>query len=287
MLNSIKVNRVFALLIIAGLFFSSFLFGQKKSSQVLKKSFYSSYLKRKVNYTIYLPINYDKETHFPIIYLLHGHGGNENSWFHSQEGNIQIILDSLIQNKKILPLVAVSMDANNSWYVNSIEKMESVYFKEFMPLIESEYKINTQEHSRTMAGLSMGGYGALRFGLLHPELFKAIILLSPAAYYPEPPLNSSSRKILVFKKDGVFNKKIWHKYSYPQIFKRTGRKDYYPKFYISSGDDDEFNISNVVVDLRNFLAKNQIPQELTIINGKHNWPVWRNRFIYDVERVFR
>jgi enterochelin esterase-like enzyme len=260
---------------------------EKLTSKIIKKTFFSKDLDKNVAYNVYLPKTYNTKKQFPILYLLHGHGGNENSWLDRKGGNTKKILDSLISNKIILPIVAVTMDAGNTWYVNSQLKMESAFLNEFMPLVESKFKIDIKPRSRLMAGYSMGGYGALRFALLKPELFKSVLLLSPAAYYPEPPQNSASRRIGVFRNKGVFDAKIWQSYAYPELLKTTGMQEYYPKFYLSSGDDDQFNIVKVVTDLRKFFIKNEIPQELTIINGKHAWKVWNYCFINDISRAFK
>jgi len=260
---------------------------EKVTSKIIKKTFFSKDLGKNVAYNVYLPKIYNNKKQFPILYLLHGHGGNEDSWVNLKGGNIKKSLDSLINHKIVPPIVAVTMDAGNSWYVNSQLKMESAFLNEFIPLVESKFKIDIRPHSRFMAGYSMGGYGALRFALLKPELFNSVLLLSPAAYYPNPPKNSSSRKIEVYKKDGIFDTCVWQSYAYPKLFKVTGKQDYYPKFYLSSGDDDEFNIVTVVTDLRKFFIKNNIPQELTIINGKHTWNVWRYCFINNICRVFK
>jgi len=259
----------------------------KATSKVIRKTFFSKDLGKNIAYKVYLPKIYNDKKQFPILYLLHGHGGNEDSWVNLKGGHIKKTLDSLINHKIIPPMVAVTMDAGNSWYVNSQLKMESAFLNEFMPLVESKFKIDIKPRSRFMAGYSMGGYGALRIALLKPELFNSVLLLSPAAYYPEPPQNSASRKIKVFSKNGVFDAKIWQSYAYPELLKTIGKQDYYPKFYLSSGDDDQFNIVTVVTDLRKFFIKNNIRQELTIINGKHAWKVWNYCFINDISRVFK
>ena len=177
------------------------------------------------------------------------------------------------------------MDAGNSWYVNAIEQMESAYIDEFIPLVESVYNIKKERNSRIIAGLSAGGYGALRFSLKYPELFYASILLSPAAYEPEPPLNSSSRKIPVFQRKNVFSPTLWQQYSYTRLIDLT-KSDAYPIFYISTGDDDEYNILKVATDLKYFFDDRSIANELHVIDGKHSWDVWRSCFTYDLIRVF-
>ncbi|ULC59347.1 hypothetical protein MBM09_15740 [Flaviramulus sp. BrNp1-15] len=258
----------------------------KLESTILKDNFFSNELNEHVNYEIYLPPNYKNANNHRIIYLLHGHGGSENNWFAKEEGNVKIILDSLIKIKAIKPLIAVSLNAKNTWYVDSKKLMESAYIKEFTPLIETKYNLNINTENRLIAGVSAGGFGALGFSLKYPHLFKAAILLSPAAYYPLPPDISSSRKIDVFRKNGVFNDSIWQSYSYRKLMSTKKGNITYPKFYISTGDDDAYDIFTVVADLRTFFIEYNIKNEVLVINGGHDWGVWRKCFINDLIRIF-
>ena len=256
-----------------------------QKSQVIDSVYFSHELQKNIAYKVYLPKTYVDTTAFPILYLLHGHGGTEKSWFEKDDGDLQNILDSLITLGRIPPMVAVSLDAGNSWYVDAIQHMESAYIEEFIPFIESTYSIKKERNARIIAGLSAGGYGALRFSLKYPELFFASILLSPAAYEPEPPLHSSSRKIPVFQKDSVFSVALWQQYSYMNLIDST-KLDQYPTFYISTGDDDEYNIFKVVTNLKSFFDRCAIANELHVIDGAHNWHVWRTCFIYDLNRIY-
>lgn len=255
------------------------------TSQVIDSVFYSTELQDTIAYKVYLPEIYSDTMHFPIIYLMHGHGGDEENWFEKDGGNLQNVLDSLIAIKRIPPMIATTLGAGNSWYVDAIQNMESAYIEEFIPLIESTYSIKKERKSRIIAGLSAGGYGALRFSLKYPELFYASILLSPAAYEPEPPLNSSSRKIPVFQKDSVFSITLWQQYSYTKLVDTT-KLIQYPKFYHSTGDDDEYNIIKVVTDLKTFFDQRSIANELIVIDGAHTWDVWRYCFTHDLIRIF-
>lgn len=256
-------------------------------SQIILDTINSNVLNTKLPYRIYLPEDYQNSVNkFPILYLLHGHGANDKAWFNSEQGNAQFILDSLISTGSIPPIIAVTMHAGNSWYVDSHQKMETAYIKDFMPFIESEYRINSDNNSRIIAGNSAGGFGALRFSLKYPEMFKASILLSPASYEPIPPTISSSRKIDVFTKDGVFNDSVWNTYSYKDLLNKESNSTNYPKFFLSTGDDDPFEIFNVVNDLRNFFNNNNIVVETTVVDGEHSWDVWRDRLIYELIQIY-
>lgn len=259
---------------------------EQESSTMSRETFFSDHLSDSILYNTYLPAGYVENDSMPILYLLHGHGGNDSTWVKPQEGNIQWILDSLINNKLIPPLIAVTLDAANTWYVDRHRKMESAFIKDFIPYFESKFTGNSQSHDRIIAGNSAGGYGALRFTLKYPELFYASILLSPAAYYPEPPVNSSSRKIQVFNKDSVFSKEIWQSYAHTSLLSNYTNQQAKPILYISSGDDDDYGIVDVVTQLRTHLLENEIPHELTIVNGGHDWKVWSERFTHDLILIF-
>jgi enterochelin esterase-like enzyme len=199
-------------------------------------------------------------------------------WFEPDEGNIAYLLDSLIQNKHIPPIRAVSLNAGNSWYVDRQERMNSFYLSEFIPFIEHTYAENTKQISRIIAGNSAGGYGALRFAFQKPHLFKTVLLLSPAAYDPLPPAISSSRKIDVFAMDGSFNDSVWTHFSYTNLKSSFLNAPSHPKFYISVGDDDAYTIVPVVTSIQQFFVQNQVENELRITDGGHDWNCWRDNF---------
>lgn len=258
---------------------------QQGISTVEIDTLYSNQLNRNIPYRVYLPGNYHEKEIFPVLYLLHGHGGNDDDWFTPEEGHVNSILDSLIDLNKIPPLVAVTMDAGNSWYVDSKERMESAYIQDFMPFIESKYKVIKEERSRIIAGNSAGGYGALRLSLKFPQLFRSSILLSPAAYNPLPPEISSSRKVVVFEKNGVFNDSIWASYAYTNLIDSSPSKRVLPKFYVSTGDDDKYDIFTVVSRLRTFFKEHGIDHEIIVTDGGHSWEVWCHSFARDLVRI--
>lgn len=247
----------------------------------------SQYLNKEVNFVIYQPPGFQKVSgNLPVIYLLHGHGGNEMDWFENDEGNIAPLLDSLIKNEKIPPCIAVSVDAGNSWYVDHVERMNSFYLGEFIPFIDSTYGDGISNPERHIAGNSAGGYGALRFAFQRPELFKSAILLSPAAYEPLPPQISSSRQVEAFNKEGEFNDSIWQSYSYKNLIPSLTASAEKPVFYLSVGDDDVYNIVPVVTSLQQFLILEHISNELRITDGGHDWACWRKNFTYALVDLF-
>lgn len=246
--------------------------------KVLKDSLFSKTLNKYVQYRYSLPQNYDESQSYPIIYLLHGHGGSSQDWFAPEGGNAAVTLSEMTNNISIPPMIAVSISADNSWYVDSIENWESFYIKEFIPYFEAVFNFSDQSTIRHITGLSAGGFGALRFSLKYPSLFQNVILLSPASYHPSPPLNSSSRKIAAFAVDGVFSDSLWSTFSYKHLQHDFLKSTQRPKFHISVGDDDVFNIVPVVTDLQQFFLKNGVINELRITDGGHDWACWNANF---------
>ncbi|KAA3618513.1 MAG: hypothetical protein DWP94_14320 [Flavobacterium sp.] len=251
----------------------------RPQGSVQAKSLKSVILNREIAYNMYLPATFSQDqTQLDIIYLLHGHGGDHNDWFEAEEGNVAYLLGSLIAEGAIPPMAAVSINAGNSWYVNSREKMERFYLDEFVPHFEESVGYNNEKGNRSIAGNSAGGYGALRFSLQHPELFKSVILLSPAAYEPVPPAISSSRKVETFTFNGKFNDSVWQSYSYTKRIDNLLQAELQPQFYLSVGDDDNYNIVPVVTSLQQLFLENNVACELRVTNGGHDWQTWRKSF---------
>ena len=135
-------------------------------------SFFSPTLERDLKYSIYLPAKYEKDSRrYSTIYLLHGHSGNEVSWL--RKGHVDQTLDIMINSGEIPPFVVVMPDAKNSWYVDSPvgEKYETAIIKDLIGFVEGHYKVRNTHGDRFVAGLSMGGYGALKLAFKHPDMF--------------------------------------------------------------------------------------------------------------------
>lgn len=252
--------------------------------------FKSATLGRNWTYNVYLPTGYDANAkiRYPVMYLLHGNGGERNDW--PVKGSLQHTADTLIANGDIPPAIIVMPDAGTTWYVDLKEKMETAFFSDFMPHVEKTYRTLNTRDGRVVGGLSMGGYGALRYALKYPEKFQAAALLSPAIYNPEPPSDSSARFVKVFATaggDGTYNADIWKTYNYPALWDAFLQKKTPVPMYINSGDDDEFMIESEATQLYALLRKNKQPAELRIVNGKHEWPVWESTVGDALKYVFR
>ncbi|MFM0246737.1 alpha/beta hydrolase [Paraburkholderia sediminicola] len=241
------------------------------ASTVISRSFHSEALGRDWAYTIYLPTGYRHDApRIPVLYLLHGNNGDANDWL--TQGHLQTTADALIEHKDIPPVAIVMPQGGTDWYVDRKEKMETAFFGDLLPEIETHYAVATQRGGRMIGGVSMGGFGALRYAMTQSELFCGALLLSPAIYANEPPLGSAARRVGVFG-DRQFDPHVWHALNYPAQWERYMSRPYRLPMFIAAGDDDltiQSDASSLYTHLR--LAGN--PAALRIIDGGHTWDVW-------------
>jgi len=222
------------------------------------------------------------------MYLLHGAGGTRNNW--TVQGRLRQTADRLIYKGDMPPAIIVMPDAGNSWYVDSKEPMETAFFQNLLPHIENKYRALTSRDARVIGGLSMGGYGALRYALKYPTEFQAAALLSPAIYAPEPPPNSGARVAGVFSEpgsDGAYSSAVWQALNWPALWDGFLARQIRVPLYMNSGDDDELFIEMEVANLYNRLRREGQPAELRIVNGKHEWSVWESTLGEALEYIFR
>jgi S-formylglutathione hydrolase FrmB len=150
----------------------------------------SRILKQAVHYCVQLPPGYDaKESppkHYPVLYFLHGLGQNEQTLFST--GGWSVIED-LRRQHKIDEFLVVAPEGKRSFYVNSPGdsfRYSDFFLQEFIPYIESKYRVRPGRKGRAITGVSMGGYGALRFAFAHPETFSAVSAQSAALITQSP-----------------------------------------------------------------------------------------------------
>jgi len=137
---------------------------------------------------VYLPPGYATGTQYPVLYLLHGIGGDEEEWHHF--GHPEVILDNLIASQKIVPMIVVlpngraqpndRAEGNIMASAPAFAVFEQDLLKDLIPFIESKYSVKTNRESRALAGLSMGGGQALNFGLAQLDTFAWVGAFSPA-----------------------------------------------------------------------------------------------------------
>ena len=175
---------------------------------------------RKVS--VYLPPNYDASTQrYPVIYYLHGFMGKDSIFL-----NMKVILDAGISKQKIRPFIFVQADNytlfEGSFYSNSslIGNWDEFESKELVEYVDKNYRTLANRESRGIAGHSMGGYGAFKIGMLHPEVFSSIYALSPGL-------------VAMVKEFGPNSKSFYDVQQVKTV--EELKKTYYPKVLVAVG----------------------------------------------------
>jgi len=237
----------------------------------------SDILKCERHFAIYLPHDYEiSQRTYPVLYLLHGAGDNQNSWI--QHGEVQFIADKAINSGEATPMIIVIPDADTGQrgYFNSPDGKwlyEDFFFKEFIPYVEKNYHINDKKRYRAVAGISMGGGGSFVYALRYPGMFSSSCPLS--AFEPND-LNDLSTRL---SKRGLnfTDQEIQEYYKNTSILGliKTQSEDSLKsvRWYIDCGDDDDFSTVNSLIHIA--MKNKKIPHEFRIRNGVHQWKYWR------------
>lgn len=229
--------------------------------------FHSASLKRDMRYRILLPAEYEKGGRYPVLYLLHGLYGDYQNW------DTRTGLENYARK---LHFLIVMPDADDSWYANSVtvpaDKFEDYIAKDLIPEIDAKYRTIRERHARAIAGISMGGYGALKFGLKYPELFAFAGSLSGALNaardLDERRPEFREKLLTVFgASENPFRRE-----SDPFSLLSNPHQIPYPYFYLSCGTADLLLETNRAFVQQ--LSTKNIPYEYHETPGGHTWDYW-------------
>lgn len=236
-------------------------------------------LQADVPYTVYLPDEHARSgLVYPVLYLLHGHGGNERNWL--DDGQVQSVLDRLIGSGQVPPMIVVMPGGGSSWWVDGNDRpVGTMLVDELVAHIEATLPALARREGRLIAGLSAGGYGTVVAALRHPERFAAAAAFSPAIYVPTPPTSSAARLVPAFRKDGRFDQASWERLGYPSLWGRYTQSGHVVPMFVASGDHDELSIAWHAAQFYQRLFEHQ-PKDASfrVIDGGHDWGVWRVAF---------
>ncbi len=252
----------------------------QKGKVIESLEFESSLLSYPVKYSIYLPPDYDSsERNYPVLYLLHGYSDDETGWI--QFGEANHIADKGIEDGEFTPCIVVMPDGKVSWYVNSFDKKdpwESMFVDEFIPFIENKYRIRTRKEFRAIAGLSMGGYGALTLSMRHTDLFSSCVAMSSGTFTDEEILANDQYDQYFGNIYGPHSgDKVsdhWKAYNPLHLIENVEPEKLKSiRFYIDCGDDDFLYKGNSALHVK--MRDLGIPHEYRVRNGGHEWSYWR------------
>ena len=238
--------------------------------------FQSKLVSATLPYSVILPPDYRaaSATRYPVLYLLHGFGGHHSDW--ATRTNVA---DYAAQYR----MIVVMPEGNNGWYTDSASvpagKYESYILKELIPDVQKRYRTIEARYGRAIAGLSMGGYGALKFGLKSPDTFAFVGSISgalAAANWTEDDLkNLKSIRDSVF---GVFGPMGSEARKANDIYEITrglsaARIAALPYIYLDCGTEDLLGGLNNQ-QFAALLREKKIPHEYRELPGEHNWAYW-------------
>jgi enterochelin esterase-like enzyme len=222
--------------------------------------------RRKAN--VYLPPGYSAKQKYPVLYLLHGIGGDENEWLNAASPNV--ILDNLIAKKKAVPMIVVMPNGralpDDRAIGDPFTPEKAASFATFerdllgfvIPAIEANYSTYTDREHRALAGLSMGGGQTLNFGFGNLDRFAWMGAFSAAP-------NTKPAEQLIPDPDRV----------------RKQMK----LIYLSCGNKD--GLINFSQGVHVYLKEHHIPHIWNVDDHGHDPNTWASNFYYFAQRVFR
>jgi enterochelin esterase-like enzyme len=216
---------------------------------------------------VYTPPGYSADEQYPVLYLLHGIGGDENEW--PRGGVPSTILDNLYADQKLVPMLVVMPNGRAATDVSARDPIpqqvpafaafEQDLLQDLIPFIEKTYSVTPERESRALAGLSMGGGQSLNFGLAHLDTFAWVGGFSSAP-------NTRRPEDLVADISAAAEK--------PQLL------------YIACGDRD--GLFRITEGLHNQLVEQQVPHTYLVIpGGGHDFQVWKSDLYRFSQLLFR
>ncbi|MGI8565433.1 MAG: alpha/beta hydrolase [Pyrinomonadaceae bacterium] len=249
--------------------------------------FESKLVGAKLPYSVVLPPQYNsteaRAKSFPVLYLLHGLTGHYTDWLSKSK---------LAEHAARYQIIVVTPEGNNGWYIDSnvapTDKYETYIIKELIPDVEKRFRAITARQGRAVAGLSMGGYGALKFGLKYPEMFTFAASLSGAlgatSITPDDPQIAAWLKPSIERAYGKIDNPVRAANDVFKIIRElpAERVASLPYLYIDCGTEDFLIGSNM--RMAALLVERKIPHEYRQLPGKHDWPYW-DRQVQEVLKI--
>jgi len=232
-----------------------------------------------VHYCVLLPPSYESvpAKRYPVLYFLHGLGENEQTLFKTGGWNL---IEDLRQQHKVGDFLIVTPEAKASFYVNSADgrvHYSDFFLQEFIPYIEGKYRIRRERRARAITGISMGGYGALRFAFADPGMFSAVSAQSAALMTESPQeLNAALRsgtplgKLLGSVFGNPINVSHWKENDPFSLARKNKTAIGTLAINFNCGRDDEYGFETGATALDRQLQEEHIKHEFHLYPGNHS-----------------
>jgi S-formylglutathione hydrolase FrmB len=241
-------------------------------------TFTSSILHRAVRYCVMLPSSYEKETSkkYPVLYFLHGLGENEQTLLRSGGWGL---IEDLRQQHRVGDFLMVSPEGWDSFFINSADghRYSDFFLSEFLPYVETHYRVIRNRTARGVTGLSMGGYGALRFAFAHAELFGSVSAQSAALITDSPSeLNTELRGTGPLGRllGGVFGNPVniahWQQNNPFDLARKNQVQIRTQAIYMNCGQQDEYGFADGATRMHKQLLAESIRHEFHLYPGGHS-----------------
>jgi len=237
------------------------------------RTYYSKVQKKFHKVYVYVPPSYEQDVDkkYPVLYLRHGGGGNETSWYN--EGAAGIIMDNLLAEGKVVPMIIAMTNGNvetgmpGGYNNEALQVGADELFTDVLPVIENNYRVYTDQQHRAVGGLSMGGGQSFYIGLRNVDKFDWIGVFSTGLFGGIAEANFDAEKTIpgLLTDTPAFNKSL-------------------RLFYISVGEQDpRLEATGKFV---NTLRQHKMNVEFQSFPGIHEWQVWRMSLYDFLPRLF-
>ena len=237
--------------------------------------FHSQLVNAVLPYNVILPPGYRaaRTTRYPVLYLLHGHAGHYTDW---------ITRTNVADYAARYRIIVVMPEGNNSWYVDSggvaTDKYETYILRELVPDVDKRFRTIQARYGRAVAGLSMGGYGAIKYGLKYPATFVLAASLSGAfgvTRYTENEMGGSNWEpfLKIFGPPGSDVRKANDVFEIARGLS-PARVASLPYFYFDCGTEDAAQHFKPNRELSEIFLEKKIAHEYRELPGTHSWAYW-------------
>ena len=260
----------------------------KLGERIEIRCFYATSLDREAEYSILLPPSYTGQVprDYPVIYFLHGMNNDHTSWTQSRYGDIPAKLEALWREGALPEFLLVHPRGDNGFYSNSYDggsRCEDYICRDLIREIEGNFRVQPDRRTRALGGTSMGGYGALKIAMKHPQLFGSVAAGSPIVFLGDDPLATipvgpgrGSRFRERFSR--VFGDPVrrehWRQNSVEVLSRTTDLQDL--RIYFAYGTADRYNrwfpMQQGLETLSRILSEKNLPHDFRTFTGEpHGW----------------